>query len=175
VWAQDKWKGVFKVKWIFIKDIPNGILRHIRLTNTQEQKAVTNSRDTQELLPDAGHEMLRICLSHTSRTSLLQDFLYYEVQSLQKTLQPGSTTPQIPLSPPLPQQQQFTGQSQVMPSAGQFTQYPNQIQHQPQGQQAYQMHPFQGQQQVGGNRIISPPPRMPSAQSYTMGGGSQQG
>lgn len=32
VWAQDgKWKGTFKVRWIFIKDIPNNQLRHIRL------------------------------------------------------------------------------------------------------------------------------------------------
>ena len=31
VWAQDKWKGVFKVKWVFVKDIPNGQLRHIRV------------------------------------------------------------------------------------------------------------------------------------------------
>ena len=31
VWAQDKWKGVFKVRWIFVKDIPNAILRGIRL------------------------------------------------------------------------------------------------------------------------------------------------
>jgi hypothetical protein len=22
VWAQDKWKGVFRLKWIFIKDVP---------------------------------------------------------------------------------------------------------------------------------------------------------
>jgi len=33
VWAQDgKWKGTFKVKWIYIKDVPNGSLRHIRLS-----------------------------------------------------------------------------------------------------------------------------------------------
>lgn len=24
VWAQDKWKGIFKLRWIFVKDIPNG-------------------------------------------------------------------------------------------------------------------------------------------------------
>ena len=48
-------------------------------SNTQERKPVTNSRDTQELLPDAGHEMLRIFLTHPARTSLLQDFAYYEV------------------------------------------------------------------------------------------------
>ncbi len=23
VWAQDKWKGIFGVKWIFVRDIPN--------------------------------------------------------------------------------------------------------------------------------------------------------
>ena len=63
VWAQDKWKGdqnqeseqcsndccfagQFKVKWIYVKDVPNSQLRHIRLENN-ENKPVTNSRDTQ--------------------------------------------------------------------------------------------------------------------------------
>ncbi|KAG9044502.1 hypothetical protein FS837_008052 [Tulasnella sp. UAMH 9824] len=77
-WAQSKWKGVIKVNWIFVRDIPNSVLRHIRLTNTQERKPVTNSRDTQELPPEAGQEMLRIFLTHPSRTSILQDFAYYE-------------------------------------------------------------------------------------------------
>ena len=99
VWASDKWKGVFKVRWIFVLDIPNANLRHIRLqyasfildstlllshntfSNTQERKPVTNSRDTQELPPDAGQEMLRIFHSHPARTSLLQDFAFYEVVS----------------------------------------------------------------------------------------------
>lgn len=31
VWASDKWKGVFKVRWIFVRDIPNSNLRHIKL------------------------------------------------------------------------------------------------------------------------------------------------
>ena len=31
VWASDKWKGVFKVRWVFVRDIPNANLRHIRL------------------------------------------------------------------------------------------------------------------------------------------------
>lgn len=46
VWAQDKWKGQFKVKWVYVKDVPNAALRHIRLENN-ENKPVTNSRDTQ--------------------------------------------------------------------------------------------------------------------------------
>ena len=31
VWASNKWKGVFKVRWIFVRDIPNANLRNIRL------------------------------------------------------------------------------------------------------------------------------------------------
>lgn len=54
VWAQgDKWKGQFKVKWIYVKDVPNGELRHIVLENN-EFKPVTNSRDTQEVPPEKG-------------------------------------------------------------------------------------------------------------------------
>ncbi|KAI0664738.1 YT521-B-like domain-containing protein [Cubamyces menziesii] len=97
VWASDKWKGVFKVRWIFVRDIPNASLRHIRLNNTQERKPVTNSRDTQELLPDAGQEMLRIFHTHPARTSLLQDFAFYELQAMQKAqaqaLSQGASSP----------------------------------------------------------------------------------
>jgi len=97
VWASDKWKGVFKVRWIFVRDIPNLNLRHIKLNNTQERKPVTNSRDTQELLPEAGHEMLRIFLTHPARTSLLQDFAYYELQAMQRAQSSSgaSSPPQV--------------------------------------------------------------------------------
>ncbi|EKM55293.1 uncharacterized protein PHACADRAFT_255797 [Phanerochaete carnosa HHB-10118-sp] len=97
VWASDKWKGVFKVRWVFVRDIPNSSLRHIRLNNTQERKPVTNSRDTQELLPEAGQEMLRIFHTHPARTSLLQDFAFYELQAMQKEqqrrMQSGTSSP----------------------------------------------------------------------------------
>lgn len=59
VWAQDKWKGKFSVKWIYVKDIPNQELRHIRLENN-ENKPVTNSRDTQEIPPEKGRQVLEI-------------------------------------------------------------------------------------------------------------------
>ncbi|KAG6814600.1 hypothetical protein H0H92_000129 [Tricholoma furcatifolium] len=112
VWASDKWKGVFTVRWIFVRDIPNVNLRHIKLNNTQERKPVTNSRDTQELLPDAGQEMLRIFHTHPARTSLLQDFAFYELQSMQKLQNqqnPSSPshTPDPSQSPP-PQHMQQT-------------------------------------------------------------------
>lgn len=47
-WQQDKWSGSFPVKWHIIKDLPNSNFRHIILENN-ENKPVTNSRDTQEV------------------------------------------------------------------------------------------------------------------------------
>ena len=47
-WQQDKWNGCFSVKWHIVKDVPNSLLKHITLENN-ENKPVTNSRDTQEV------------------------------------------------------------------------------------------------------------------------------
>jgi hypothetical protein len=47
-WQQDKWTGCFPVKWHIVKDIPNNLLKHIVL-EYNENKPVTNSRDTQEV------------------------------------------------------------------------------------------------------------------------------
>jgi len=77
VWVQDKFKGQFKVKWIYVKDVPNTQLRHIRLENN-ENKPVTNSRDTQEVPPDKGKMVLKILHSFKHTTSLFDDFVHYE-------------------------------------------------------------------------------------------------
>ncbi|PWN24615.1 YTH-domain-containing protein, partial [Jaminaea rosea] len=72
VWAQEgKWKGTFKVEHIFVKDVPNRELRHIKLPNSPERKNVTQSRDTQELDREGGVELLRIVHGFPARTSLL--------------------------------------------------------------------------------------------------------
>ena len=77
VWAQDKWKGQFKVKWIFVKDVPNAQLRHIRLENN-ENKPVTNSRDTQLVPVDKGKQVLKIMMAYEHKTSIFDDFVHYE-------------------------------------------------------------------------------------------------
>ena len=77
VWVQDKFKGQFKVKWIYVKDVPNGQLRHIRLENN-ENKPVTNSRDTQEVPPEKGKMVLKIIHSFKHTTSIFDDFVHYE-------------------------------------------------------------------------------------------------
>lgn len=47
-WQQEKWIGCFPLKWHIVKDVPNSILKHITLENN-ENKPVTNSRDTQDV------------------------------------------------------------------------------------------------------------------------------
>lgn len=77
VWAQDKWKGRFDVKWLYVKDVPNSQLRHIRLENN-ENKPVTNSRDTQEIPGDKGKQVVKIIHSYNHTTSIFDDFDHYE-------------------------------------------------------------------------------------------------
>ena len=68
-WQQDKWTGYFPVKWHIIKDVPNPQLRHVILENN-ENKPVTNSRDTQEvennLLVDQ-EELISLCFTFMYR------------------------------------------------------------------------------------------------------------
>ena len=47
-WEQHKWSGSFPVVWHCIKDVPNSMFRRVILQNN-ENKPVTNSRDTQEV------------------------------------------------------------------------------------------------------------------------------
>lgn len=83
-WQQDKWNGCFSVKWHIVKDVPNSLLKHITLENN-ENKPVTNSRDTQEVKLEQGLQMLKIFKDHSSKTCILDDFEFYE--SRQKMMQ----------------------------------------------------------------------------------------
>jgi hypothetical protein len=76
-WQQDKWIGCFPVKWHIVKDVPNSLLKHITLENN-ENKPVTNSRDTQEVKLEQGLQMLKIFKDHTSKQCILDDFDFYE-------------------------------------------------------------------------------------------------
>lgn len=77
IWSQEKWKGKFAVKWYYVKDVPNNALRHIRLENN-DNKPVTNSRDTQEVPPDKGIQVVKIIHSFKNQTSIFDDFGHYE-------------------------------------------------------------------------------------------------
>ncbi|XP_010487106.1 PREDICTED: uncharacterized protein LOC104765132 isoform X2 [Camelina sativa] len=82
-WQQDKWTGSFPLKWHVVKDVPNSLLKHITLENN-ENKPVTNSRDTQEVKLEQGLKIVKIFKEHSSKTCILDDFSFYEVR--QKTI-----------------------------------------------------------------------------------------
>lgn len=93
VWHQDKWKGQFKVKWVYVKDVPNSHLRHIRLENN-ENKSVTHSRDVQEVPNPKGQQVLQIIHAFKHTTSIFDDFIHYEQRQLEETKKVEPSPPQ---------------------------------------------------------------------------------
>ena len=91
IWTQDKWKGKFDIKWIYVKDVPNGQLRHVRLENN-ENKPVTNSRDTQEVPIDKGKLVMKVIHSYSHTTSIFDDFEHYEKRQEEETTPPEVST-----------------------------------------------------------------------------------
>lgn len=78
-WCQDKWTGCFPVRWHIVKDIPNYSLQHITLQNN-ENKPVTHSRDTQEILYIPGISVLKIFKDIKVKECLFDDFMKYEAE-----------------------------------------------------------------------------------------------
>ncbi|RLV95148.1 YTH domain-containing family protein 2 [Spathaspora sp. JA1] len=63
IWVeQTRWKGIFPVEWLLIKDVPNRFFQHLKIPSN-EFKPVTNSRDTQEIPFEIGISMLKIISS----------------------------------------------------------------------------------------------------------------
>ncbi|XP_038994094.1 YTH domain-containing protein ECT2-like isoform X2 [Hibiscus syriacus] len=83
-WLHNKWSGKFPVKWHIVKDVPNSQFRHI-LLESNDNKPVTNSRDTQEVEFEQGIEMINIFKNYEGRSSILDDFYFYEER--QKAMQ----------------------------------------------------------------------------------------
>ncbi|KAJ3678389.1 hypothetical protein LUZ60_002192 [Juncus effusus] len=96
-WQQDKWTGQFPVKWHLLKDVPNNLFRHIILLNN-DNKPVTNSRDTQEVKLEQGLEMLSIFKNHETDLSILEDFEFYEKR--EKLMQENRQHQQLHQLPP---------------------------------------------------------------------------
>ncbi|KAM9583331.1 YTH domain-containing family protein 1-like [Trichechus inunguis] len=77
VWSQDKSKGKFDVKWIFVKDVPNNQPWHILLENN-DNKSVTNSRNTQKVPLEKAKQVLKIIASYKHTTSIFDDVFHCE-------------------------------------------------------------------------------------------------
>uniref|UniRef100_A0A0D9W1Y3 YTH domain-containing family protein n=1 Tax=Leersia perrieri TaxID=77586 RepID=A0A0D9W1Y3_9ORYZ len=88
-WKQDMWNGFFPVTWHIIKDIPNRLFKHITLENN-DNRPVTFSRDTQEIGLPQGLEMLKIFKDYQQKTSLLDDFNFYEEKERARCAKKGN-------------------------------------------------------------------------------------
>jgi hypothetical protein len=73
----EKWAGKFKVEWVFVKDIQNKEFKSI-INPSNENKPVTNSRDTQEIPFKEGMRMLEIFKLKKQESSLLDEFENYD-------------------------------------------------------------------------------------------------
>jgi len=91
-WQQDKWVGYFPVKWHIVKDVPNSLLKHIIL-EYNENKPLTNSRDTQEVKLEQGLQVIKIFKDHSSKQCILDDFEFYEER--QKRIQEKKAKQQL--------------------------------------------------------------------------------
>jgi len=90
-----KWKGIFKIRWVFLKDIQNKKFEHILVpSNGGELKIFSHSKDAQEIPFINGIEVLKIFNSTKEYTSILQAFEEYE-NKCQNNSKPENTNPQI--------------------------------------------------------------------------------
>lgn len=85
VWCKDehneggknsKWRGMFQVKWVYVKDIPNTEFTNLKVTKNGG-KPFPHSRDTQEIEASIAIQALKIFHGHKQNTSLLDDFDHY--------------------------------------------------------------------------------------------------
>ena len=60
---------------------------------------MTNSRDTQELPPDVGREMLRIFSEYRSRTCIMDDWNWYDEREIHKATKAADGTGEDGASP----------------------------------------------------------------------------
>lgn len=72
-----------------LQDVPNGALRHITLPNN-ENKPVTNSRDTQEVPQPQAQPTLDIIRAYRHKTSILDDFEYFDEEEDKRKTAPAA-------------------------------------------------------------------------------------
>ena len=81
-WTQDnKWKGLFDVEWIFIKDVPFKEFKNIIITMKDgETKPISNARDTQEIPFEFAKVMIDKIDKYQNSNTILEHFEYYDIR-----------------------------------------------------------------------------------------------
>merc|ERR1711959_323363 len=67
-WSQrNKWRGLFRIKWIFIKDIPHSTFRSLK-NPLNENRPVPIARNGQEIEKSLGSQILKIFAGNENET-----------------------------------------------------------------------------------------------------------
>ncbi|OQV22284.1 putative YTH domain-containing family protein 2 [Hypsibius exemplaris] len=74
IWEAQRNNGKFKVKWDFVKDVPNAALRHINI-DARGSKPVTNCRDATEMSPVEAVKVVKIIQAHESVSNVLESYV----------------------------------------------------------------------------------------------------
>lgn len=77
IWLKDHWMGKLLVEWLYVKDVPNFVLKRIFLPNSN-YKPLTCSRDCQEILYTEAIQFLNIFHQFRHRSCLIDDYEIFE-------------------------------------------------------------------------------------------------
>jgi len=87
----EKWKGIFKIEWIFLKDIFNKEFIYLNfIHNDQDYRSVIYSRDCQEIPFEIGKKMLLFFQNFQHKTSILYAFEDYDLKERTKKISGNS-------------------------------------------------------------------------------------
>merc|ERR1712060_116518 len=77
--TKPRWKGQFKIKWHYIKDVPNRNFEKFKVVVDYEIRPMSHSRDCTEIASvPTGISVIRFFHEYNQRTSILDDFRHYE-------------------------------------------------------------------------------------------------
>lgn len=77
VWSKTEWRGLFQVNWIYVKDVSNDNLRHIKLENNKNI-SIHKAGNAQELVYKQGIKVLEIFENYPVKSCIVDDYQFYE-------------------------------------------------------------------------------------------------
>ena len=80
IWQQPKWKGGFRVEWVYVKDVPNHVFSCIPVASN-DNKPLHRSRDVQVLSAEEGVQAIELMGKYDATTCLLDDWEYHEAKA----------------------------------------------------------------------------------------------
>lgn len=81
-WTQDnKWGGLFEIQWIFMKDLPFYLVKHLNFVMSDgKTRAISFSRDAQEVPFEQAREFIEIFQNFVNTNTILEHFEYYDIR-----------------------------------------------------------------------------------------------